>query len=115
MWKTIFNEENLKNIKLTGVFILVFFVGFGTASAYNILGIKSSELFDYNTYLSEEKAKKTEQNTINSECPVKGNISGKTSKIYHITGGQFYENLTAEVCFQNEASAQLQGFKKSSR
>lgn len=47
-------------------------------------------------------------------CPIKGNISGK-NKIYHVTGGAFFERTQAEMCFTSEAEAQAAGFIKSSR
>lgn len=49
-----------------------------------------------------------------STCVIKGNISGK-SKIYHVSGGAFFERTQEEMCFQTEAEAQAAGFIKSSR
>lgn len=54
--------------------------------------------------------------TTNSEstCSIKGNISGK-NKIYHVSGGAFFERTQEEMCFETEAEAQAAGFIKSSR
>ena len=52
---------------------------------------------------------------IDPDCPIKGNVS-KSSKIYHMPGGQFYDRITKpEECFENEQDAALAGYKKSGR
>ncbi len=48
-------------------------------------------------------------------CPVKGNISAKGNKTYHVKGGAFFNRTNPEQCFNTEAEAKAAGFKKSSR
>lgn len=54
-----------------------------------------------------------------SDCPadkpVKGNVSSKGEKIYHLPGGVFYKRTNPEKCFATEQEAQREGFRKSSR
>ena len=45
---------------------------------------------------------------------IKGNI-GSSEKIYHVPGGSFYDRTQAERCFNTEADAVAEGFRKSSR
>lgn len=49
-----------------------------------------------------------------TDCPVKGNVSGK-NKIYHVPGGSFYARVKEEVCFQTENEAVKAGFRRSQR
>jgi hypothetical protein len=46
---------------------------------------------------------------------IKGNISSKGEKIYHIPDGAFYDRTTPEMCFATEAEAKSGGFRKSSK
>lgn len=46
---------------------------------------------------------------------IKGNISSKGEKIYHVPGGAFYDKTNAEQWFTTEAEAQAAGFRKSKR
>lgn len=48
-------------------------------------------------------------------CQIKGNISGKGDKIYHVPGGSFYDRVKPEQCFKSEQEAKAAGFRKSSR
>lgn len=53
-----------------------------------------------------------------SDCPVKGNISSKGERIYHVRGGRFYDRTrinpsAGERCFENEAEAKAAGWRKS--
>ena len=50
-----------------------------------------------------------------ADCKIKGNISAKGDKIYHVPGGAFYERTKPEQCFNTEAEAKTAGFRKSSR
>lgn len=49
------------------------------------------------------------------ECPgqIKGNISAKGDKIYHIPGSSAYNRTDPEKCFNTEAEAQAAGFRKA--
>ncbi len=58
--------------------------------------------------------------TKNTSCNIKGNISSSGEKIYHVPGGQYYEktviNTSAgERWFCNEAEAVNAGWRKSKR
>ena len=46
---------------------------------------------------------------------IKGNISSKGDKIYHVPGGQSYESTKAEEMFCSEADAEAAGFRKAKR
>lgn len=48
-------------------------------------------------------------------CKIKGNISAKGDKVYHLPGGAFYERTRPEQCFNTESDAVAAGFRKSSR
>lgn len=51
----------------------------------------------------------------NGKALIKGNISSKGEKIYHVPGGQFYESTKAEKWFKTELEAQKAGFRKSKK
>lgn len=46
---------------------------------------------------------------------IKGNINSKGEKIYHVPGGQFYEQTNPEEWFFSEEEAQSAGFRPSKR
>lgn len=46
---------------------------------------------------------------------IKGNISSKGSRIYHVPGGSSYESTKAEEMFCTEAEAEEAGFRKAKR
>jgi len=53
-------------------------------------------------------------------CVIKGNISSKGERIYHVPGGEFYERTqistgTGERWFCSEAEAQAAGWRRSKR
>lgn len=47
--------------------------------------------------------------------PVKGNVSQKGDRIYHVPGGAFYAKTFPEECFPDEQSAERAGYRKSRR
>lgn len=49
------------------------------------------------------------------DAPIKGNISQKGDKIYHLPTGMFYERTTPERCFANESQARAAGYRPSSQ
>lgn len=55
-----------------------------------------------------------EQEKLNCEGKIKGNISSK-ARIYHVPGGAFYKRTIPEICFASEKEAQAAGFRKSKR
>lgn len=50
-----------------------------------------------------------------SNPTIKGNINSKKEKIYHVPGGQFYDQTKAEQMFCTEEEAIEAGFRKSQR
>jgi hypothetical protein len=123
--------EKNKNPVIVGIgFLLVFLLGFGVGSYdKNEKQIKRFQA-NYTTKLKnspvtekpETDALNTEitkagqtNSTVNEKCVVKGNISAKGKKTYHVVGGAFYEKTKAEQCFNTEAEARSAGFTKSSR
>jgi micrococcal nuclease len=51
-------------------------------------------------------------------CSIKGNISGKGERIYHVPGGRYYEAVKidtdkGERFFCSEKDAEKEGFRKS--
>ena len=47
--------------------------------------------------------------------PIKGNISSKGEKIYHVPSGAYYKKTKPEFCFRSEKDAQKAGFRRSLR
>ena len=57
-------------------------------------------------------------NPVNESCPIKGNISSKGVKIFHVPGGRWYERTKidttkGERMFCTEFEAELAGWRKS--
>ncbi|MGZ9583595.1 thermonuclease family protein [Paenibacillus marinisediminis] len=46
---------------------------------------------------------------------IKGNINSKKDRIYHVPGGESYEQTTAEKMFCNVEEAEAAGFRKAAR
>ena len=61
------------------------------------------------------ETEKTNQPQSDQSCIVKGNISSKGKKIYHVQTGAFYKSVSPEQCFKDENDAKSAGFIKSSR
>ena len=54
------------------------------------------------------------------DCPIKGNISSKSERIYHVPGGQYYDRtkidtLKGERWFCSEEEAQAAGWRRARR
>lgn len=49
------------------------------------------------------------------EKPVKGNISRRGEKIYHLPSGDFYERTRPEACFATARDAEAAGYRASRR
>jgi hypothetical protein len=123
--------ENKEKIVLGVCFVLVFIVGFGAGKFDG--SVKASNYKSPNNYTTstgkqttpfvskegDDAAKPTVAGAATSTpslaCPVKGNISAKGKKIYHVQGGAFYNRVKPEQCFNTEAEALAAGFVKSSR
>ena len=115
-------DKNKTPIVVGVCFVLVFFLGFGVGSF-----VKEERQVNkfQNNYTTKTKNSPTlDKNNlviqatttpVNEKCVVKGNISAKGKKIYHILGGAFYEKVKPEQCFATEGEASAQGFAKSSR
>jgi micrococcal nuclease len=50
-----------------------------------------------------------------ADSPVKGNISQQGEKIYHVSGGDFYDRTVPEDCFATAAAAEAAGYRASRR
>jgi hypothetical protein len=55
-----------------------------------------------------------------NDCRIKGNISSRGERIYHVPGGQFYDRTRIDVVkgerwFCSEAEAQSAGWRRSKR
>jgi hypothetical protein len=55
------------------------------------------------------------RNTCPTSQPVKGNITERGDRIYHVAGGTFYPQTNPEACFATPQEAQAAGFRASSR
>jgi len=129
-------RDNKQKFVLAACFALVFIVGFGTGrfneenenkldgfcNNYTMNAVNKPENKDngktqepITSVATQTVAPQILGQGIQSDCPVKGNISSKGSKIYHVQGGAFYNITKPEQCFQTEAEAQAAGFKRSSR
>jgi hypothetical protein len=119
-------EAHKQQLVLVAAGIALFFVGYGTGTGitrkrfeqqyrgispkYNTTKATSSPT----TQLPDTLIKAaTSTAPEDANCPVKGNISSKDKKIYHISGGRYYAQTKAEQCFNTEAEAVAAGFKKS--
>lgn len=63
---------------------------------------------------------KVQQQVPAKGCDIKGNISAKGERIYHVPGGQYYESVKidtekGERWFCNEAEAEQAGWRRSSQ
>mmetsp|Transcript_29004 Transcript_29004/g.78103 ORF Transcript_29004/g.78103 Transcript_29004/m.78103 type:complete len:318 (-) Transcript_29004:488-1441(-) len=59
-------------------------------------------------------------NPCGSATPIKGNISSKGERIYHVPGGTYYDRVViepekGEKCFASEADAVKEGFRAAGR
>ncbi len=122
-------KENKEKIVLGLCFVLVFFVGYGTGSfSRENQNIKPKLQNNYNTILKEKPAAdppatkskeevlgKTIPAKADEKCQIKGNVSSKGKRTYHIPGGAFYSLVKPEQCFNTEEEAVKAGFVKSSK
>ncbi|GGJ24670.1 sunset domain-containing protein [Deinococcus roseus] len=47
--------------------------------------------------------------------PIKGNLSNRGEKIYHLPGGAYYKRTYPERCFKTRQEAEKAGFRASKR
>ncbi len=122
-----------KNTAILAVaFIGVFGLGYGTGSGVTAnTKVKNNQQNQINYNTLQKNSPQTTNDTTTAEadvtppaqapiaadakCVVKGNISSKGKKIYHMVGGAFYTTVKPEQCFATEAEALKAGFKKSGR
>jgi hypothetical protein len=52
---------------------------------------------------------------IGLSCPTRYPIKGSSSNIYHLPGGQFYDDTNPVLCFPTEEDAKAAGFRTSQR
>lgn len=123
------SDEHKTQIVTAVCLLLMFFLGFGVGSydkqSQKIINRKKQSNYNIKPFV-EPKPQAQKQGEVAGKstssaaslgglCAVKGNISAKGKKIYHIKGGAFYEKTKAEQCFDSEAGARAAGFVKSSR
>lgn len=69
-----------------------------------------------NTNTNQNSQTNTSDNTSTSGTgKIKGNINSKGEKIYHMSGGAYYDRTIPEVWFSTEEEAQAAGFRRSKR
>jgi hypothetical protein len=126
-------KHHKQAVVYAGCAVVIFLIGCGTGQATKQNDKRNAQSINSNyTTPSKNAQTDSEQNATplkpngqvgqtagvtapKGECVVKGNISSKGEKIYHIKGGAFYDRTNPEQCFQTEAEAQAAGFRKSSR
>lgn len=123
-------EENKPKLILGVCFIVVFLVGFGTGRferQNQNPKIQAQNDYTKNSKVNPENTTPTAQpqaqvlsasttpKDASGSCLIKGNISSKGEKIYHIPGGSSYKIVKPEQCFNTEKEAQAAGFRKALR
>ena len=132
--KNWFSEHKDKAV-LGLCFALVFIVGFGTGRYVKQKDLAQNKVQNNYTTKTDKKpietatakekvagvaitaiATTTAMNAAaNASCVIKGNISSKNKKIYHMPNGRYYKIVKPEQCFNTEEEAQAAGFIKSSQ
>ena len=122
--------ENKEKIVLGICFALVFIVGFGAGKYDGAIQPQNyKQQANYTTTQDKKPSPFANKEgdaaatgtvagaatSTPSSCVVKGNISAKGKKVYHVVGGAFYKIVKPEQCFNTEAEALAAGFVKSSR
>ena len=122
-----FIKNNQQNIVLATGYFLVAVLGFGggrlSVNHTKAPEIRVEEVFAAPLNDTEKINPSQSENTLNNNTnpnnscigQIKGNISSKGEKIYHVPGGAFYNRTTAEMCFATETEAKAAGFRKSSK
>lgn len=86
-----------------------------TDRGYNADG-KTTQGKQPSTSKPQQPAKQQAQTNSGCSNPtIKGNITSKGDKIYHVSGGAFYEKTKAEEMFCTEKDAEAAGYRKSQR
>lgn len=120
-------SENRARVVLGAAYILVFLLGFGVGrydqewqkrlfrmrNNYNTKTVNLQK--EIKSPEGEVPLKTVTNATSSAACVVKGNISSKGKKIFHVAGGGFYDRVNPEQCFVTEEEAVAAGFVKSSR
>lgn len=116
-------SERRDQVVLVLCFGLVFLAGFGLGRYEK--PPRRERVFGQPQYTTNRRAEPAvapagEQATTSpgataAQCAVKGNISSTGKKIYHVSGGAFYDRVNPEQCFGTEAEARAAGFVRSSR
>lgn len=79
----------------------------------NEIGIWSIENYATSTGFAEKGLKEKESPIACTNPEIKGNINSKGEKIYHVIGGQQYEQTKPEQLFCTEKDARMAGFRKA--
>lgn len=64
---------------------------------------------------SNNSTPSTQSSSSSGHGQIKGNISSKGEKIYHVPGGAYYDRTNPEAWFNTEEEAQAAGYRKSKR
>lgn len=121
--------ENRPKIVIGICFVLVFIIGFGTGKYDKESMSRRTKAINNQKYYNTDSSIKPKSNTTGettsekkvlsasttTQCLIKGNISTKDKKIYHIPKGAFYNIVKPEQCFDSEEQAKAAGYVKSSR
>ncbi len=121
--------ENKPKIVIGVCFVLVFIIGFGTGRYDKESASRRAKANNNQKYYNTDSGIKpkvgavgetTDENKVlpastATQCLIKGNISTKGKKIYHVPSGAFYNQVKPEQCFANEEQARAAGYVKSSR
>ncbi|MEH7011500.1 thermonuclease family protein [Neobacillus niacini] len=82
----------------------------------NEIGIWSIENYATDQGFKDETAENPSTGSSSSgKCTIKGNISSRGDKIYHMPGQQYYDVTKPEEMFCSEEEAQNAGYRKSKR
>ncbi len=61
----------------------------------------------------KERAEEAKEPELDASCDIKGNVSDSGEKIYHVSGGRFYDITDPEDIFCSESAARAAGYRKS--
>ncbi len=79
------------------------------------VGIWSIEDYILEDGFNESTPESPSPKPISDRCQIKGNITSKGEKIYHMPEGSYYDRTIAEEMFCSQSDAEEAGFRPSSR
>jgi hypothetical protein len=118
-------QENKQTVIYVISSILIFVLGYGTGRANQVTQkIVSTQPYSSRNITEKQSTTATTAEPLATdtkkapagECTkIKGNISAKGDRIYHMPGGASYKRVNPEQCFATESEATAAGFRKASR